>query len=61
MANLIMIRSGDDITLTNQILSPRATTNFPTAVAVLEPTSEAVDEQFTQFGIETKAIVHRLA
>ena len=46
MANLIMIRSGDDITLTNQILSPRATTNFPTAVAVLEPTSEAVDEQF---------------
>jgi len=61
IANLIISRSGTDLNLTRELITPRTSVDYPTAVAILEEPIGPVTELVNKLGCTARETIHCMA
>ena len=61
IANLVISRSGADLNLMREIITPRNSVDYPTAVAILEEPIEPVAELINKLGWAARETIHCMA
>ena len=61
IANLVISRSGADLDLMRELITPRTSVDYPTAVAILEEPIEPVAELINKLGWVARETIHCMA